>query len=280
MPSCTIHDRPIPWISETLIDFGGVQLELCVPPALYDRQSTENHFILGKSKSMIDEMMKHTEALEVRRVVDVGVYKGGSVVFLNEIFRPEKLVAIERNPADIPPLTLYCNDVARRERVRIYLGVDQADQRALGRIYSTEFTDQPLDLVVDDASHFFEESRSTFRALFPRLRPGGMYIIEDWAWAHWRGDYWQKERGGDYFFRKLPLSNLLIELMLMCAGSPEVVRTVIFNSVVIYVERGDGTLEPGFEPSDHCFNRGDPIPKIGIAGPAVIYSSPAFVIRR
>ena len=276
-----IHDRPLPWVSDTLIDFNGVQVELCVPPALYDRQSTRNHFILGKSRSMIEGMMKSTEALDVRAVIDVGVYKGGSVVFLNEVFHPQKLVAIERNPVDVPPLTRYCSDPMRIDRLRIFLGVDQADQAALDRICRHEFGDQPLDLVVDDASHFFEETRSTFRALFPRLRPGGIYIIEDWAWAHWPGDYWQKERGGDYFRRKLPLSNLLVELMLLCAGSPELVRNVTFNPDVIYVERGHGPLDPGFELSDHFFNRGDPVPKLGVAAaPSMVYSSPTFVIRR
>ncbi|HTR58994.1 MAG TPA: class I SAM-dependent methyltransferase [Casimicrobiaceae bacterium] len=288
----TIHNRPIPWVSETLIDFDGVQLELCVPEEiwnvacqdelaqLYERQSTENHFILGKSRTMVEELMQSTEALDVRTMIDVGVYKGGSVVFFNEVFRPEKLVAIERNSAAIPALASYCNDPVRIDRVRVFLGVDQADRPALGRICRHEFADQPLDLIVDDASHFFDETRSTFRALFPRLRPGGIYIIEDWGWAHWRGDHWQKERGGDYFRGKLPLSNLLVELMLLCAGSPELVRSVTFNSTVIYVERGDGAVEPGFEPSDHWFNRGDPVPRVGAAAaPSTVYSSPTFVIR-
>ena len=280
MARLPIRDRPIPWISETLIDFSGVQVELCVPPALYERHSTDNHFILGKSASMIAAMMESTETLEIRTIVDVGVYKGGSVVFLNEAFHPEKLVAIERNTADIPALTRYCNDPARIDSIRIFLGVDQADQATLGSICRQEFHDQPLDLVVDDASHFLEETRATFRALFPRLRPGGMYIIEDWAWAHWPEDYWQKERGGDYFRGKLPVSNLLVELMLLCAGAPQLISKVTFNSVVIYVERGPGALDAGFELSQHYFNRGDPLPKIGAAiSPSTVYSSPTFVFR-
>lgn len=275
-----IHDRPIPWISDTLIDFNGVQVELCVPPALYERQSTDNHFILGKSASMIASMMENTERIETRNIIDVGVYKGGSVVFLNELFHPAKLVAIERNTADIPALNRYCNDPARAARPSVFLGVDQADPIALAGICRQEFGDLPVDLVIDDASHFLDETRATFRALFPRLRPGGMYIIEDWAWAHWPEDYWQKERGGDYFRGKLPLSNLLVELMLLCAGAPELVSKVTFNSVVIYVERGPGALEPDFELSKHSFNRGDPVPKIGAAvSPPPIYSSPTFVFR-
>jgi hypothetical protein len=276
-----IHDRSIPWINETLIDFDGVQVELCEPPELYDRQSSEKHLILGKPRWMVDAMLEATETLDTRMMIDVGVYKGGSVVFLNEVFRPEKLIAIERNPADIPALKKYCNDPTRSDRLRVFLGVDQADQPALGRICDHEFGDQPLDLVIDDASHFFEETRSTFRALFPRLRPGGLYIIEDWGWAHWPEDFWQKVRGDDYFRGKVALSNLIVELMLLCASAPQLVTKVTINNMVAYVERGPGALDPGFELSKYCLNRSDAARKSGVATvPSTVYSSPTFIIRR
>lgn len=40
-----------------------------------------------------------------------------------------------------------------------------------------------MDLVVDDASHFYEQTKTSFQTLFPLVRPGGMYIIEDWGWS-------------------------------------------------------------------------------------------------
>jgi hypothetical protein len=46
-------------------------------------------------------------------------------------------------------------------------------------IIATEFGAMPLDLVSDDASHLLRETRASFNALFPRLRSGGEYIIED-----------------------------------------------------------------------------------------------------
>jgi hypothetical protein len=68
--------------------------------------------------------------------------------------------------------------------------------------------------------------------------------------------------------------------MLLCAGSPELVSSITFNSLVINVERGDARLDPGFELSDHFFNRGDPVPKFGMTtAPSMFYSSPTFVIR-
>jgi SAM-dependent methyltransferase len=43
----------------------------------------------------------------------------------------------------------------------------------------------PLDLVFDDASHFYRFSKVSFETLFPLLRPGGLYVIEDWSWVCW-----------------------------------------------------------------------------------------------
>ena len=276
-------DRALPWISETLLDFGGVKVELCVPPELYERQSTRDRFILGKSRTMIDSMMAAVSGIPIANVVDVGVYKGGSVVFLNEVFHPRRLVGIDSNTAEIPPLRAYCSLPDHRSRIGVYLGVNQADRAALQQICSQAFADEPIDLVVDDASHFYAETRETFRALFPRLRPGAIYIIEDWGWAHWPGDYWQKERGGDYFRDKPPLSNLLIDLMLLCASSPGFVRGVSFTQAAIYVERGPDAIPQDFEPSEFCFNRGEPVPKLGVRSSqpsSFNFASPTIVIKR
>ena len=62
-----------------------------------------------------------------------------------------------------------------------YYGIDQADATALRGIVTDEFADEPLDLVIDDASHVLDPTRASFNVLFPLLRPGGVYVVEDWA---------------------------------------------------------------------------------------------------
>jgi hypothetical protein len=42
------------------------------------------------------------------------------------------------------------------------------------------------DLVIDDAAHVYGQTKRSFECLFPTLAPGGLYIIEDWAWEHWK----------------------------------------------------------------------------------------------
>ena len=71
-----------------------------------------------------------------------------------------------------------------------------------------------LDLVVDDASHAYEETKTSFEVLFPLLRPGGIYVIEDWSWAH-HPDYQSPDAP---FSKGRALSNLLFE-QIMLLGS-------------------------------------------------------------
>ena len=55
---------------------------------------------------------------------------------------------------------------------------------ALASIVAKEFEGEPIDLVIDDASHLLEPTRASFEVLFPRLRTDGLFVIEDWAWEH------------------------------------------------------------------------------------------------
>jgi SAM-dependent methyltransferase len=269
----------LPWAGDTLLDFGHVEVELCIPPALYERQSVPGHFILGKSRGMVENLQRATAHLDVRNVVDVGVYKGGSIVLLNEMYRPRRLVGIDIDPRAPAGLREYCLEPSRKDALGMYLGVNQADRAKLAEICDAEFGDQPVDLVVDDASHYYAETRETFRALVPRLRPRGIYVIEDWGWAHWPGDFWQVQRGGPGFRDRPPLSNLLQELMLLCASAQPIVRRVSFDATVIVVERGDGPVVPDFEPRDHCLNRGDPVTPIGERPAPARYESAPITIR-
>ncbi len=255
----------LPWQGDTLLNFDGTKIELCIPPELQLRQSADDHFILGKSKYMIDEMMQVIGDRPMETIVDLGVYKGGSVVFFNEVFRPWRLMAVDFNPAVPQALVKYLERQSPPAGVRLKLGVNQADRGALSMLLEKTFQGRPLDLVVDDASHFYFETRESFRALFPHVRPGGFYIIEDWGWAHWPGDYWQANRGGDYFAAKPPLSNLLLEIMLLSASRPGIVSKILINGTVAYVERGPDKIEAGFELSAHYLNRGDPIQMIGMS---------------
>jgi len=59
---------------------------------------------------------------------------------------------------------------------------DQADSEALARL-SDEYGG--FDIVIDDGSHVSDHVVRSFQALFPRLRPNGIYVVEDTQTSYW-----------------------------------------------------------------------------------------------
>ena len=69
-------------------------------------------------------------------------------------------------------------------RIRTYLG-DQRDLPLLDRIAS-ECAPGGFDIIIDDASHIAAYTKISFWHLFDNhLRPGGLYVIEDWRVSYW-----------------------------------------------------------------------------------------------
>jgi len=46
-----------------------------------------------------------------------------------------------------------------------------------------------FDIIIDDASHASYHQQNSFKVLFPSLRPGGLYIIED---LHWQSPFFEE----------------------------------------------------------------------------------------
>ncbi|MFN4229754.1 class I SAM-dependent methyltransferase [Parvibaculum sp.] len=170
--------------------------------------------VLGKPRDLIETYLDLFSDFSAPRIFELGIFRGGSTAFFNELLRPEKLVAIDFMEDARPGFKNYLDTGANAASVRPYFQVDQADKQRLDEIYTSEFGSAPLDLVVDDASHMLEQTRISFNFLFPKLRPGGFYIIEDWSWAHVYdpGKIFDKNFGG-----QPPMSNLIIEIMLASA---------------------------------------------------------------
>mmetsp|Transcript_15913 Transcript_15913/g.47669 ORF Transcript_15913/g.47669 Transcript_15913/m.47669 type:complete len:413 (-) Transcript_15913:228-1466(-) len=60
-------------------------------------------------------------------------------------------------------------------RVHLTLNTDASDPAQLSRVRLPP----QLDIILDDGSHRFLDQEKTLHVLWPRLRPGGFYIIED-----------------------------------------------------------------------------------------------------
>jgi hypothetical protein len=241
------------WQDPRTLQVDGVEFRLTWDlDELHAWTSGKDSFVLGKTPRMVEALVAHAPP-SVRTIVDLGIFKGGSVVLYEKLFRPEVLLAVDLTPEPVPALTDYIEENHLSSVVRPCYGVDQADSTVLGPLLEQHVGDPGLDLVVDDCSHLYEPSRASFEILFPWLRPGGLYVLEDWGWAHWAGSPWQDDQGplwGAY------LSNLLFEWTMLAASRPDLVDSLTIEPSAAYLRRGSGELaRERFSLNDNCLMR-------------------------
>jgi predicted O-methyltransferase YrrM len=195
-----------------------------------------------KSREMIDDLADRIEALQPRTIVELGIFTGGSTALLAALAPAAKVVAIELKSRPAPELTEYIERTGTADRVRPYYGVDQGDRARLREILAAEFGDQPIDLVVDDASHLFGLTRDSLEVILPAMRPGGQYIIEDWCWAHADYSLWDEAM---LHFKPagMPLTMLIVELLMAVGSSTGVVSEIHATGATATVVRGPAVLD-------------------------------------
>jgi cephalosporin hydroxylase len=174
--------------------------------------STSEAFTIVKSEPYLRAYEDLASNFSPRSILELGIFQGGSYVFLDKLFNPCRMSAVEISPKPVVPLLQY---LSRKENRFVHFATSQRDGEMLKQIVLGELADE-LDLVVDDACHAYEETKASFEFLFPLLRPGGMYVIEDWSWAH-RPNYQSPDAP---FSNRHALSNLLFEQIMLMGSTP------------------------------------------------------------
>jgi SAM-dependent methyltransferase len=211
------------------------------------------HFQFFKDRALVaefEEFFSRRPDFQAHQILELGIFDGGSLAFWAEALHPRLLVGIDYGQrGDSDYFQAYLT--ARRPGIRTYWGVDQADRARLEAILAADF-DGPLDLVLDDASHHYAETKASFEILFPHVRPGGFYVIEDWSWWHWpEYQAYSPYRG------HVPLSRLVQELVEATGTRGGAIQAVTVLGTVAVVERGPAPLPQTFTIESQIFR--DPI---------------------
>lgn len=200
-----VDHTSLKWIDEATFSIGGHKITLDYEIAGSQRRSKPSDFTMMKSKEFLDKYLEHADE-SFQHVLEVGIYQGGSFVFLDQVLQPKKLVAVELSDIRIPALDAYVASTAGRTKV--HYATSQDEEHKVRTIIESDFRGT-LDLVVDDASHFYDQTKSTFKVAFPYVRPGGLYIIEDWQWS-----FHEPFQAADHPWRQHhSLANLVVDLM-------------------------------------------------------------------
>jgi hypothetical protein len=148
-----------------------------IPLDRYDSDKIANGYLAAYDPVLEPWIDKEITLLEI------GIYHGGSLLLWRDYFPRGIIVGIDREPP---------RDFRTPDRVRVFQG-DQADRAFLTRV-AAESAPQGFDIIIDDASHIGELTKISFWHLFDRhLKPGGLYVIEDWGTGYWSD--WPDGRG-------------------------------------------------------------------------------------
>ena len=237
------------WMSDERCRVGDTTFLIFEPGAT--PQKPAGDLFLVKPKPLVERYAEIVAETSPRNIFELGIFEGGSTVFLAELARPHRLVAVDRKAPASRALADYLAQDGRSGGVFVYTDVDQADRKRLGAIVDDAFGDEPLDLVFDDCSHLYEPTRDSFNELFPRLRPAGTYVIEDWRWAHPPID---EEEPEGIWPAQTPLTRLIFEIVLSISSLPGLVADVKVELRTVEITRGELAVDPSTFDVSQSYN--------------------------
>jgi len=154
---------------------------------------------------------------DVQAVLELGVAGGASLRMWRDFFPCAHVQGLDNDPAFM----------FSEERITTVLGdqmeADDADGFA------------PMDIIIDDGGHQMGQQRTSFWLYFPKLKPGGLYVIEDLHTSYW-ANYGGAPYGGDAY-RKTTTEML-----------KDFVDTVNLRGAEEYPGRRGGAQAPEWDP--------------------------------
>ena len=131
------------------------------------------------------------------KILEIGVLQGASVKTWAEYFYNSNVVGIDINQD--------CKKI-ESSNISIEIG-SQRDSNFLDFLFSKY---NNFDLVIDDGSHINDDVIFSFENIFPRMKSGGVYVIEDSCTSYWDeygGGLYKKESMIEYFKKRIDESN-------------------------------------------------------------------------
>lgn len=203
----------------------------------FTERTSSAAFLFYKHRAQIEQFERFfTESgFRPRSVLELGIWDGGSAAFWTETLDLTRYAAIDLQTRGDSEYFRQWLKERGRGRVKTHWGVSQTDGKLRAVVANLG---GPLDLVLDDCSHQFAKTLDSFNLLFPLVRPGGWYVIEDWAWAL-QPEFQSKDHPWGVHPALHPLTHRIVEL----SGSrPDVVPSVRVFPEFIAVERGHANL--------------------------------------
>lgn len=233
-------------------------------------EACRDRFPVRKRPVDVEHYVELLEGLNPRTILEMGGQAGGSAAMLWLLVEPEVMAVVDIGEDPAPFLDLFAAEKNIETRLLRYWSTDQSNVEALDAVMARTFGDEPIDLIIDDASHLLAPTRISFDRTFPRLRPGGRFVIEDWSHDHLMDSALEAAIAADpAILARLerhieesgpeaapdPLSVFVYELVLAAACRPDVVSSIEIDDSWVVLTRGEAELTVGEFALAHCIGR-------------------------
>lgn len=139
----------------------------------YGTDKVNGHYYTQHYQSHFKNLRKkHLNLLEIGVGGEEDVFKGGNSLRMWKRYFPK---------GNIFSIDIFDKSFHEEKRIKIFKG-DQSNVSFLNDI-SKYIGD--IDIIIDDGSHINNNVINTFEILFPKLKDGGIYIVEDTQTSYW-----------------------------------------------------------------------------------------------
>lgn len=148
--------------------------------------ATDKYWVHGYTK-LYDRQFAHLRNKKIK-LLELGIFRGASLRLWHDAFPKGRIYGVDKNSHGWEKFV-----TRRQKRIKTFTG-RQEDATFLRETVGAE---GPFDIIIDDAGHRPDQQLAAFEALWPKVAPCGIYVIED---LH-----------GNYWGRKAPNGPLMID---------------------------------------------------------------------
>jgi len=185
----------------------------------------------------------------LNKILELGIRFGGSIPYLFDLCDADFIAGVDIAAEDIS-IRQKLNRSTLKDHFELYFDTNQTDRPKLNKILDNHFSDGVV-LVVDDASHLLLDTRKSFEILFPHLTDGGLYIIEDYSWAHNEAF---AMLASDRYRNQPAMSQLAMEIIMLMNSTKNWITRISCDYNTIIVERGNATIPNDFSMYEESQN--------------------------
>lgn len=138
-----------------------------VPELWTDKRSPKEGYICHDYYRIYEREFSKWRDVGIQ-MMEIGLNRGASLKVWLEYFQKATVYGVDIDLSRVTELT-----APNSERCMLVRG-DQSD-----RVFWEEFKDAWFDIIIDDGCHFSGPIHVAFQCLWPRVFPGGYYVVED-----------------------------------------------------------------------------------------------------